>query len=383
MHFDYTVSAVLRNFSFKEIIVPAVIAGSIWAIMAINRPVHTAKLAQRFWSRLTMRANEKKRNLVSMKNESNKNPKTNGAGKMNKRYGQLLSLIFAVVFLTLSQASALTIETRLIGGEAPANAVGKGNLKDIVNTAARMWESVYADKVTLTLYYGWDSIGSAGTHTAAEMNSTKNREISGVILVDNSGATKFYLDPTPASNSEYLRNKEEFQNFGGGTLNVARIFSQPIGDAIGRVDLLSVILHEMGHAMGMSLANQSFIAQSNTGVLELGSNLAYTGTLAPLARNNAGVIPHFNAMVVRYGTLMAGLNSDERRLPSELDILANAQVSGYAILSLYPNAQYTLAVSSIQTPAASPAKTTSVRAKKTATAVKSIFAKNKVSIFRK
>jgi hypothetical protein len=329
-----------------------------------------------------MRAKEKKRNLTNMNNGRNEKPKTNGVGKMNKRYGQLLSTVFAVVFLALSQASAMTIETRFIGGAAPANAAGKGNLTDIVNTAARMWESVYADKVTLTLYYGWDSIGSAGTHTAAGMSPDKSREISGVIVVDNSGATKFYLDPTPASNEEYMRSKEEFQNFGGGVINVARIFSQPIGDAIGRVDLFSVILHEMGHAMGMSLANQSFIAQSSTGNLKLGANFAYTGTLAPLARNNAGIIPHFDAMVVRYGTLMSGINSDERRIPSELDILANAQVSGYAILSLVPNAQYSMPVSTVKTPAASLAKSTAASAKKTNSAI-STFSKNRISIFRK
>jgi hypothetical protein len=329
-----------------------------------------------------MRKKTKKRNLITMNSERNENRKKNGAGKMNKTYGKFLLAIFAVTFLALAQASAMTIQTRFVGGNAPANAAGKGNLTDIVNTAARMWESVYADKFTLTLYYGWDSIGSAGTHTASGMNPENNREISGVIMVDNSGATKFYLDPTPALNEEYLQNKAEYQDFGGGSLNVARIFSYPIGDAIGRVDLLSVILHEMGHALGMSLANQSFIAQSTTGFIKLGSNLVYGGTLAPLTRNKAGVVPHFDAMVVQYGTLMAGINSDERRIPSELDILANAQISGYSILSLNPNTQYATSVSPVQKPAAPAAKTTSAGSKKTNGSTISVLAKSKILVFR-
>jgi hypothetical protein len=240
--------------------------------------------------------------------------KRNGEKTMTKKYGRLLPTLFTVLLLMLSQASAMKIETRLIGGDAPANAVGNGNLTDIVNVAAHMWESVFADSITITLNYGWGPIGSAGIHTAIDMNTQKTREISGTILFDNSGAVQFYLDPSPSGSEEYTKSAAESQNFGGGMINVARIFSQPIGDAIGRVDLLSVVLHEMGHAMGLSLANSSFLSQSSTGFIKIGSNLPYAGTSAPMALNNSGIIPHFNVEQVLYGSLMAGLNSDERRI---------------------------------------------------------------------
>jgi hypothetical protein len=37
----------------------------------------------------------------------------------------------------------------------------------------------------------------------------------------------------------------------GTTVNRARIFHQPTGDAIGRPDLLTIAMHEIGHALGL------------------------------------------------------------------------------------------------------------------------------------
>jgi hypothetical protein len=257
--------------------------------------------------------------------------------KNMSRTGKRVFLIALILpFFCMANASAMTIVTHFIGGAAPANAVGGGNLSEIVNAAARMWESVYSDSVTLTIYYGWGVAGDAGTHTLIDQGDQPNREISGMIVFDNSGSNLFYLDPTPDANEEYSRRTEEYQNLGGGFINVARLFSRPVGDAVGHIDLLSVALHEMGHAMGLSAANRSFAAQSDSGHINISENLPYAGTAAPLSTNYSGIIPHFDPTIILYGCLMSGINADERRMPSELDIVANAQISGYAIQTLYP-----------------------------------------------
>ncbi len=256
---------------------------------------------------------------------------------MHRNFRKVLSLAAVFMFLSISEASALTIVTRFIGGTPPLNSSGSGNLTVIVNAAARMWESAYADPVTVTLDYGWASIPDAGNHIAIGFNERGDRELVGLLLFDNSGATPFYLDPTPDINEEYQQNVEERQDFGGGSINVARIFKRPAGDAVGYVDLFSVVLHEIGHAMGLSVGNHSFALESINGFIILSDRLPFDGTVAPLARNNTGFIPHFDVTQVAYGSLMGGVNADERRIPSELDILVNAQISGYTIRSLVPS----------------------------------------------
>jgi hypothetical protein len=244
---------------------------------------------------------------------------------------QFIALIaFVVLPVFIPDASALTIVTHFIGGSAPANAAGGGNIDEVVRSAARIWESAYSDAVVLDLYYGWGRTGDAGTHTLQACDS-QGREISGLVMFDNSGAVSFYLDPTPDANEEYRRRTVEYQDLGSGWVNVARIFTSPAEEAAGRIDLLSVALHEIGHALGLSGANAAFLGQTAGGLLRISEAYPFAGMTIPLAFNNAGIVPHFDPNKLVYGSIMSGINADERRMPSELDILANAQVSGFTL----------------------------------------------------
>ena len=241
----------------------------------------------------------------------------------------LLSLI--LIFATAPDASAVTIVVNFVGGAPAANAAGGGDLTAIVDAAARIWESIYSDDSSLVLYVGWAPIGPAGTHTLIEQGGDPNRETVGLILFDNSGSVSFYLDPTPDSDDEYHLLTEQFQDLGGGPVNVARLLTQPTGAAVGRTDLLTAALHEIGHALGLAVTNTSFAADSRDGVIRIADGLPYSGTVIPLAANYSGITTHIDAERVTYGSLMAGLSSDERRLPSDLDILADAQISRLSI----------------------------------------------------
>jgi hypothetical protein len=246
-----------------------------------------------------------------------------------KMMTRLLISATMLVVLAAPSASALTIITSFVGGNPPAETTGGGNMMDIVNAAARIWESAYTDDATITLYFGWASVGDAGIHSILEQGGFPNREIKGIILFDNSGSAKFYLDPTPDSNEEFSRRTVQYQDLGGGMINVARLFSGATGDAEGHVDLLSVALHEIGHALGMSGGNLSFVQEAQNGAILVLDPLAPEGTSIPLASNKSGITSHIDALKVVYGAVMAGISSDERRLPSDADILANAQVSGF------------------------------------------------------
>jgi hypothetical protein len=179
-----------------------------------------------FWSSATMLNFRNERTFTRMKNRTLSNSKRCEGNsrevatmKLDKTF-----LIAVMLFILMSCSSifALTIETQFIGGAAPRNAVGGGNLTDLVNAAARIWESSYSDPSVLTIYYGWGSSTSeAATHTLLTQGGNPNRESAGMILFDNSGNTVFFLDPTPYLNEEYQGKTEEYQTFGGKEINVA------------------------------------------------------------------------------------------------------------------------------------------------------------------
>ena len=230
--------------------------------------------------------------------------------------------------------AALTIVRDFIGGEQGHSDTGTGNLHDIFNAAADIWESIILDDHVVTLHYGWANNGG-GEHFLNAQGGTPNRETEGTILFNNDdvvGHHHFYLDPTPRRSEEYPSYLQVFQDMGGGTVNVTRVHGGGTG-AAGIEDLLSTALHEIGHALGMSLANTSFINECADGSIAVTSPRSFAGTLIPMASNVGGVTSHIDSDVAGR-VMMGGHGAGERVLPTALDILALAQLSQFQKLNL-------------------------------------------------
>jgi hypothetical protein len=218
----------------------------------------------------------------------------------------------------------------IVAGRAPGNRAGGGNLIDIFNAAADWWEKALLDRFTVKINFGWAPLegGTLGVHNLVAQGGNPNRETEGTIRFDNDGSSRWFLDPTPHENEEYRTFAESTANLGGGGINVKRLYTAPISDAVGRFDLLSVAKHEIGHALGLSSANFSFQAENRDFDIDVKAPRPFPNT----------VIPTRNGAHLAIGTtlMFPFVNPGERKLPSGVDILANAEISKFNNLNLNP-----------------------------------------------
>jgi subtilisin-like proprotein convertase family protein len=143
------------------------------------------------------------------------------------------------------------------------------------------------------------------------------------ITIDSS--TTFFVDPSPLDNSEYAPSgyPSHFTAINGGAVNA--------------VDLLSVVLHEVGHALGFALGSSPLPPSVNDRLISRltfgpGDTANYRGeTFTEYFKLTSGT--HLDAA---YDLMRdSGFGSSERALPSPRDLAALNDAFDYANTSIH------------------------------------------------
>lgn len=218
-----------------------------------------------------------------------------------------------------SASAQLIINASFNPSLPPSNMIGGGNLADIVGAAAAFWQNAYrapGDAWVLNLQYEWAALpGRNGQFHLTDQGGSPHRIISGLIQFDNS-AVRFFADPTPFDNSEYTQFHETTWDTPFGMLNSGRQYSGATGDAAIGTDLLTIAIHEMGHALGLSAENTA-----SPDDIVVSPPRPFAGlTIPTFGRDHLELLP--NAVM---GQTIFG--AGERTQLSGVDILANAQIS--------------------------------------------------------
>ncbi|MEM8781888.1 MAG: hypothetical protein AAGE65_03440, partial [Planctomycetota bacterium] len=236
-------------------------------------------------------------------------------------------------------------EFRVPLSQSPAIDADGQRLGELVRAAADFYEARIGDDHELRVQYYYFDFGSTSNIGATTLRSESDGRITEVFLrvakapLGSSG--NWFYDDTPDDHSEFdldvtrvgdLSGAQRNDGFVGDvpdTLEVGHAGGAIGGGATGKFDLYTVVLHEMGHALGLLSTASS--AQGETADGDYDFRGDQLGGRAGAVRHVSGEISHLRPDVA---LMTNGIDTGQRRMPSATDLLAIASVSGFTHLDL-------------------------------------------------
>lgn len=243
----------------------------------------------------------------------------------------------AAINIILSYNAASSVEP----AADPTGAI----LTSLFQHAETFYQDVFEDTHTLTINYWWENLsaGTLGVHNL--VSQAGGRETVANIRIDNN--TSWFLDPTPANDSEFTmtqtlwrdltgaQQSDLYNNFGASTPATFEVgytgTANAGGPAAGVWDALSVVMHEVGHALGMSSANNSTIAETADNDYDFNSAFVFGQPLAAEVADG-GNIAHLDGS--GFALMVPSVPSGLRRLPSHTDLFSMASGHSYVDLDV-------------------------------------------------
>lgn len=239
------------------------------------------------------------------------------------------SIVWLVLASGAPDARALTIVGVNLGiGMPPESSAGGGDIDVLFAAAAGLWERAIRDEHTVTIQYGWGRLPEfLGYAIPFEEDG---RTAGGTLFITNAPDVTWFLDATPLGDLEYGPRRDDFADYGGasGAMNVGRTYAATDAGAIAGYDALSVLLHEIGHTLGVVDGFTGFLHETADGDVDVTDPLPHAGASIPVLADG----DHLEAPTAMYGFFSRG----ERRLLSAADVLAVAQGNGFAHVDLDP-----------------------------------------------
>ncbi|MBP61482.1 MAG: hypothetical protein CMJ62_08140 [Planctomycetaceae bacterium] len=234
-------------------------------------------------------------------------------------------------------------------------------LQPIFEHAETFYQGVFQDtaaNTTLTINYWYEDLtgGLIGLHSLVSETTSggtlPNREVTANIRIDTlvgtGGAERnWFIDTTPDDDDEYTMGQTLWRDLTAAQRTDLFNAGADIPDtfetsytgtavaesaAVGATDMVTVVLHEVGHALGMSSSNNATVAETGDNDYDFNSDFVFGKTLA-VEVADGGSVAHLDSS----GLFMMDPSpapSGTRRRPSHSDLFAMAAGHSYTSLDV-------------------------------------------------